>query len=65
MRYRDINTIAQLFDPAFVWVDVAGGFACDGRDHALGVVARHTRRTARSCACAVTSIARTHWRKPA
>lgn len=44
MRYRDINTIAQLFDPAFVWVDVAGGFACDGIDHALGVVALHTPR---------------------
>ena len=35
MRYRDIDTIGRLFDPAVVWVDVAGGVACDGRDHAL------------------------------
>jgi ketosteroid isomerase-like protein len=35
MRYRDIDTIARLFDPDVVWVDVAGGVACDGRDQAL------------------------------
>jgi limonene-1,2-epoxide hydrolase len=35
MRYRDVDTIARLFDPAVVWVDVAGRIACDGRDHAL------------------------------
>jgi limonene-1,2-epoxide hydrolase len=35
MRYRDIETIARLFDPAVVWVDVAGEVACDGREHAL------------------------------
>jgi limonene-1,2-epoxide hydrolase len=35
MRYRDIDTIGRLFDPAVVWVDVAGDVACDGRDHAL------------------------------
>jgi hypothetical protein len=35
MRYRDIDVIARLFDPAVVWVDVAGGVACDGRDQAL------------------------------
>jgi SnoaL-like domain len=35
MRYRDIDIIARLFDPAVVWVDVAGRVACDGRNHAL------------------------------
>jgi hypothetical protein len=35
MRYRDIEVIARLFDPAVTWVDVAGGVACDGRDQAL------------------------------
>jgi limonene-1,2-epoxide hydrolase len=35
MRYRDLDTIARLFDPDVVWVDVAGGVACDGRDQAL------------------------------
>jgi len=35
MRYRDIDTIAGLFDSAVVWLDVAGGVACDGREHAL------------------------------
>lgn len=35
MRYRDIDVIGRLFDPAVVWVDVAGGVACNGRDQAL------------------------------
>lgn len=35
MRHRDIDVIGRLFDPAVVWVDVAGGVACNGRDHAL------------------------------
>jgi limonene-1,2-epoxide hydrolase len=35
MRHRDIDVIGRLFDPAVVWVDVAGGVACNGRDQAL------------------------------
>jgi ketosteroid isomerase-like protein len=35
MRFRDIDTIGRLFDSDVVWVDVAGGVACDGRDQAL------------------------------
>ena len=35
MRYRDVDTIARLLDPAVVWVDVTGAVACDGRDQAL------------------------------
>ena len=35
MRIRDLDVIASLFDESVVWVDVAGGVACDGRDQAL------------------------------
>jgi limonene-1,2-epoxide hydrolase len=35
MRHRDIDVIGRVFDPAVVWVDVAGGVACNGRDQAL------------------------------
>ena len=35
MRHRDLDAIAELFDEDVVWVDVAGGVACDGRDQAL------------------------------
>jgi limonene-1,2-epoxide hydrolase len=35
MRNRDLGVIARLFDESVVWVDVAGGVACDGRDQAL------------------------------
>jgi ketosteroid isomerase-like protein len=35
MRRRDIDALAELFDPDLAWIDVAGNLACDGRDQAL------------------------------
>jgi ketosteroid isomerase-like protein len=35
LRRGDIDAIAERFDPEVAWVDVAGGVACNGREHVL------------------------------
>ena len=35
MRHRDIDALAELFDPDLAWIDVAGNVACTGTEQAL------------------------------